>query len=384
MNIAILGFGTVGGGVYDLLADGAKGITVRRVLDIRRPDGMDDATFTDNIGDILGDPEIDCVVETIGGIHPALGFVETALRLGKSVVTANKELISHALAPLSEIALMRGVHLRYGASVGGGIPWLDNLARQARADTILALDGIANGTTNFILDAMGRGEDFADVLATAQRLGYAEADPSADLDGIDVQRKCAISASCAFGGVVDPPAVSTLGIAGIRAADVAAFSRRGLTCKLMMHAGRMASGVYAYVEPTLLGPGALAAHTPANFNCISLYARHAGQLSFYGQGAGRYPTAESILRDLLDVAANAPRQAQATQPLAVDNESTQHRYYVRAAAPERFGLHAVEALGDGIVTAPMPVAQAHAAIRALYAAEQDTFAAGLPEQSPAM
>ncbi|MDR0928541.1 MAG: homoserine dehydrogenase, partial [Oscillospiraceae bacterium] len=235
MNIAIIGYGVVGGGVHALLADGRLGIHVKRVLDIRPLPELG-ALLTDNIADILFNPEIDCVVETMGGMHPALSYATMALRSGKHLVTSNKELISNALMPLLEGAALHNAQLRFGASVGGGVPWLHNLLRQKRGDTLLSIEGVVNGTTNYILDAMTHGMTFEAALAEAQRLGYAEADASADLNGIDAQRKCAISAALAFDTIVEPGDVPTLGIAGVQKADMARFAAKGLTCKLLMYA----------------------------------------------------------------------------------------------------------------------------------------------------
>lgn len=376
MNIAILGYGVVGGGVHALLKDGALGIHVKRILDIRPLPELE-GLLTDNIADILSDPDIDCVVETIGGMHPALSFVTAALRAGKSVATSNKELISHALAPLAEGAAMHNVQIRFSASVGGGVPWIDNVARQKRSDTLLAVSGIVNGTTNYILDAMEHGASFEDALGEAQAKGYAEANPSADLDGIDVQRKCAISASLAFDTILEPMHIPTLGISAIRKGDIDTFAAHGLTCKLMMHASRVSGGISAYVEPTLLTADALAAHTPTNHNCISLVGEHAGHLAFFGQGAGRYPTAQNILQDLLDIAANTVYRARGIQPATIENQHVQHAYYVRTTQPGPLAAYKAEAWGDGILTRPMGVSDMHTLARDLLAADPDTFIAGI-------
>ena len=376
MNIAILGYGIVGGGVYSLLKDGRLGLHVKRVLDIRRFDELGDL-LTDNIADILRDPTIDCVVETIGGMHPALSFVTSALRAGKSVVTSNKELISHALAPLAEGAAMHGAQIRFSASVGGGIPWIDNVVRQKRSDTILSISGIVNGTTNFILDAMQYGASFDAALKEAQAKGYAEVDASADLDGIDVQRKCAISASLAFDTVLEAAQIPALGIGAITARDMATFAAHGLTCKLLMNAKRVEEGLSAYVEPALLTQDALAAHTPTNHNCISLVGENVGHLAFFGQGAGRFPTAQNIVQDILDIAARVQYHARAVQPLPVDNTQEKHAYYIRTSQPERVTLPQLEIWDSGIVTAPVTVAELHALAGEIRAADPNTFFAGM-------
>lgn len=374
LNIAILGYGIVGGGTHALLKDGSLGIHVRRVLDVRPIDGLHDL-LTDNIGDILGDPSIDCVVETIGGMHPALSFVTSSLRAGKHVVTSNKELISHALAPLSEGAGMHGVQIRFSASVGGGIPWIDTLQRRKRSDRIEAVSGIVNGTTNFILDAMQGGAAFEEALSAAREKGYAEIDASADLDGIDTQRKCAISAALAFETILEPEQIPTLGIGSIQKADVEAFLAEGLVCKLMMHAARHQDGIACYVEPTLLSRQAPAAHTPTNHNHISLIGRETGTLSLFGEGAGRYPTAQNIVQDLLDIDAGIKYPPRAVQPLPLHTDGIAHPYYVRAASKEAQAVQAGQ-MGPGVRTSPLTLEAAHRLFAAIRAEDPNAFFAG--------
>lgn len=377
MNIAIIGYGVVGGGVYSLLKDGALGLHVKRVLDIRHIESLGNL-LTDNIGDILFDPSIDCVVEAMGGTHPALSYVTAALRAGKHVVTSNKELLSQALAPLIEGAATHKVELRFGASVGGGVPWLHNLMRQRRADTILSVSGVVNGTTNYILDAMENGLDFDSALLEAQRMGYAEANASADLDGMDAQRKCAISASLAFDTIVETEDIPTLGIAAIRKADIETFAQRGLTCKLNMFAARTENGVCAYVEPTLLSRDVLAAHTPTNHNCITLCSEHSGVLSFFGQGAGRFATAETVVQDLLDIAERNALGRRTLRVLPIDNETEIHPYYIRTARPDLLQEVRDSEWNGAVVTAPLSVPALHRLLKQVRERDPDAFVAGLP------
>ena len=198
MNIGLLGFGVVGRGVYDMLAD-RDDIRAAWVL-CRRDLGELTARTTYDIQDILSDPAVDTVVEVMGGLHPAYEYVAAALRAGKNVVSSNKYLMCRYYDELNALAKEYGAALRCTAAVGGGIPWLTNLEKAARANHISRVWGILNGTTNYIMDAMHSSDvDFADVLAQAQALGYAEADPSADIDGLDIQRKLILSANVAFG-----------------------------------------------------------------------------------------------------------------------------------------------------------------------------------------
>ena len=198
MNIGLLGFGVVGRGVYDMLAD-RDDIRAAWVL-CRRDLGELTARTTYEMQDILNDPSVDTVVEVMGGLHPAYEYVAAALRAGKNVVSSNKYLMCRYYDELNALAKEHGAALRCTAAVGGGIPWLTNLEKAARANHISRVWGILNGTTNYIMDAMHHSDvDFADVLAQAQTLGYAEADPSADIDGLDIQRKLILSANVAFG-----------------------------------------------------------------------------------------------------------------------------------------------------------------------------------------
>lgn len=188
---------------------------------------------------------------------------------------------------------------------GGGRrrhPWLTNLEKAARANHISRVWGILNGTTNYIMDAMHHSDvDFADVLAQAQTLGYAEADPSADIDGLDIQRKLILSANVAFGVSLREADVPVSGIRNVRKADIARFQAHGCTCKLIATAEQAGGSIRAYVEPTLLGRDALEAAVPANFNLISMDGDRMGVQSFFGQGAGRYPTAYNVVQDLVDI-----------------------------------------------------------------------------------
>lgn len=233
---------------------------------------------------------------------PAYEYVAAALRAGKNVVSSNKHLMCRYYDELTALAKEHGAALRCTAAVGGGIPWLTNLEKAARANHISRVWGILNGTTNYIMDAMhGSDVDFADVLAQAQALGYAEADPSADIDGLDIQRKLILSANVAFGVSLREADVPVFGIRNVRKADIARFQAHGCTCKLIATAEQKGGSIRAYVEPTLLGSDALEAAVPANFNLISMDGDRMGVQSFFGQGAGRYPTAYNVVQDLVDI-----------------------------------------------------------------------------------
>ena len=378
MKIGLLGFGVVGRGVYDILSD-REDVSVGAVL-ARRDLGQLSCAVTRDMQDILNDPEIDTVVEVMGGLHPAFEYVSGALKAGKNVVTSNKHLLCHYYKELNALAAENGVVLRGTAAVGGGIPWLTNLEKAARANAISKVSGIMNGTTNYIMDAMHKSDvDFADVLKKAQELGYAEADPSADIDGWDIQRKLIISAGVAFGVCLHEDDVPVFGIRNVSAADIKRFQARGRTCKLIASAEKLLDSVAAYVEPTLLTSDALEAAVSANFNLISLEGEHCGKQSFFGQGAGRYPTAYNVVQDLLDIQSGV--QGFYTDKFAdasTNNAGALHRYYVRTNAKLPALDAVVEENWDGaVVTLPVSVAQMHELAKSMLAEDDKSFFAAL-------
>ena len=378
MKIGLLGFGVVGRGVYDILSD-REDVSVGAVL-ARRDLGELSCAVTRDMQDILNDPEIDTVVEVMGGLHPAFEYVSGALKAGKNVVISNKHLLCHYYKELNALAAENGVVLRGTAAVGGGIPWLTNLEKAARANAISKVSGIMNGTTNYIMDAMHKSDvDFADVLKKAQELGYAEADPSADIDGWDIQRKLIISAGVAFGVCLHEDDVPVFGIRNVSAADIKRFQARGRTCKLIASAEKLLDSVAAYVEPTLLTSDALEAAVPANFNLISLEGEHCGKQSFFGQGAGRYPTAYNVVQDLLDIQSGV--QGFYTDKFAdasTNNAGALHRYYVRTNAKLPALDAVVEENWDGaVVTLPVSVAQMHELAKSMLAEDDKSFFAAL-------
>ena len=230
MKIGLLGFGVVGRGVYELAAQ-RPDLEVVRVL-CRRELSLPDAQVTHNFEDILNDPSIDTVVEVMGGLQPAWDYVRAAIESGKHVVTANKAMVAAYYDELIPLAREKGVCLRCTAAVGGGIGWLSSLERALRCETIRQVGGIMNGTCNYILDSMTRlGLGYEEALSQAQALGYAEADPTADVDGIDTWNKLIISSNIAFGVSLDRESVPVRGIRQITGADVEAFRAHGL-CSL--------------------------------------------------------------------------------------------------------------------------------------------------------
>ena len=378
MNIGLLGCGVVGGGILDFCA-GREDLTVTKVL-VRRPRPDLGALAVTDIADIISDEAIGIVAEVMGGLHPAYEYICAALKAGKHVVTANKAVISAYYPELTGLARECGVSLRCTAAVGGGIPWLTNLERCKRLDSICELGGIMNGTTNFIMDAMHASPvSFPEILKQAQELGYAEADPSADIDGDDVRRKLTISANIAFDALVQEEDIPMFGIRTVTDGDIRAFKAHGFVCKLLATAKAAEGGVCAFIEPTLVDSHDLEAAVPKNFNLITYCGEKVGRHSFFGQGAGRYPTAFNAVEDCLDIVAGKPGfYTQAMKPAPVLCGGEAHPYYVRTACPDAFlQSMTVEQWGDGVVTACVSVEEMLRWGRAQLAKDPGCFLAGI-------
>ena len=378
MNIGLLGFGVVGGGVWELAQEN-RALNVKKVLVRREAPSLGKAAVQD-VEAILRDTDIDTVVEVLGGLHPAYEWICRALAAGKDVVTANKAVISAYYRELTALAHENGAALRCTAAVGGGIPWLVNLQRCRRVDTVTEVGGIMNGTTNFIMDAMARqGADFPAVLQRAQELGYAEADPSADIDGDDIRRKLTISANIAFDALVQEEDIPMFGIRTATDGDIRAFKAHGFVCKLLATAKAAEGGVCAFIEPTLVDSHDLEAAVPKNFNLITYCGERVGRHSFFGQGAGRYPTAFNAVEDCLDIVAGKPGfYTQAMKPAPVLCGGEAHPYYVRTTCPDAFLQSVtVEQWGDGVVTACVSVEEMLRWGRAQLAKDPGCFLAGI-------
>ena len=338
MKVGIMGFGTVGLGAYKIAKDTA-GIEIVKIYSRRlRPEcekelKNDDKLeiFTTNPEEIWQNDSIDVVIESMGGVDPAREYVLACLNAGKHVVTPNKNLMSAYYDELMCTALDNDVLIKFTPTAGGGIPWLYNLERTKRCDNILEVRGIVNGTCNYILDAMHKnGAEYADILKKAQELGYAEADPSSDVEGTDTLRKTVISANIAFNTVIDEASVPCYGIDKIEKADIDWFNEHGYTCKLMMNARRKDVGkITVYVEPTLFKSDALEANVGTNNNLITLVGESIGTQSFYGQGAGMLPTGESVIQDVVDIMQGGPiQQIYHSEALVIDNSSEKQSYYL--------------------------------------------------------
>ena len=373
MQIGLLGFGTVGRGVYELV-NAREDMKVTKVL-CRREMTLPDAKVTHDFNDILQDGTIDTVVEVIGGLHPAYDYVRQAILAGKNIITANKAMVATFYDELIPLAEEKGVYLRCTAAVGGGIGWLSELQRVRRGETISRVGGIMNGTCNYILDFMSRhGLSYGDTLRQAQELGYAEADPSTDVDGIDTWHKLIISANVAFGVSLNREQVPVAGIRHVKAEDVLNFKNHGLTCKLISTARAQGGSISAYVQPTLYDAGEPEAAVPANYNLITLVGNTSGRQSFFGQGAGRYPTAYNVLQDCIDFLAGTGFYGPCGPKTPVVNEDL-YSYYVRGDSDAWLTDHQQETWGDAVVTKPVTVAKMHAWLKE----HPGAFIAALPE-----
>ena len=302
MKIAILGYGTVGSGVYDIITNGKTEeldkIEVKSVF-ARSRDKMHLAT--DDINEILNDEEISIVVECLGGLNPAYEFIKKSLESGKHVVTANKAVAAKYLGEFIELAEKNNVKFVFEASVGGGIPWLVNLERTRRVDEVKRVYGIFNGTSNYILDNMYRNDqEFDSTLKTAQDLGYAEADPSADVDGGDVVNKIILSNALAFDIHVKPE-FPTYSMRNITKNDIDYLKQYDLAVKYIGETN-VENGEYeTSVMLSIFGKESQEAAVPLNNNIITLDGSFIGELKFYGQGAGKLPTGNAIVQDIVDI-----------------------------------------------------------------------------------
>lgn len=347
-KIGLLGLGTVGTGTAQILLDTngrhplLQGLSLHRVgvrsLSKSRGVELPEAILTTDLEEIVTDPEVDIVVELIGGLEPARSLILKAISHGKHVVTANKAVISRYADEIFTAANEKGVYVMLEAAVGGGIPVIQPLKQSLGANRIHRIMGIVNGTTNYILTRMQQeGADFAEVLAQAQQLGYAEADPTADVDGLDAADKIAILASLAFGGRIKLSEVYCEGIRNINASDISYAERLGFVIKLLAIASRDPQATLENdllsirVHPTLLPKAHPLASINDVYNAILIEGEPIGQVMFFGRGAGAGPTASAVVSDILNIAAllNTPVSGE-LNPLM----SCTHQHYCNLAPME--------------------------------------------------
>lgn len=348
-QIAIAGLGVVGGGVADLLVNHAAVIEKNAGEEVRlkavftrtkKPDSPFASYFVSDFSEIEKDPEIDLFVETIGGCTVALDVVSRALKAGKHVVTANKQLVAEHGLELFALAKANGVNFLFEASVAGGIPVLNPLTRCLGANEITEVSGILNGTTNYILTQMlENGESYADALSNAQRLGYAEADPTADVEGIDAARKSCILSGLAFGKNVSPDEIHVEGISKVDALDAQFAEAGGMKIKLLGRTLVQSGKRFCFVSPHLIKASALLAGVNDVFNAVCVRGSAVGEVLFAGPGAGRYPTASAVVGDIIDIVKNLGRmqpagwEACAEKP--ADFSQFHARFYIRVPEGEK-------------------------------------------------
>lgn len=350
-KVGLLGLGTVGTGTAQILLDAAGRHPLLQELEIakvgvRSPDkprSVDIPTdiLTTDLEAIVTDPEIEIVVELIGGLEPARSLILQAISHGKHIVTANKAAIARHGEEIFTAANEKGIYVMLEAAVGGGIPVIQPLKQSLGSNRIHTAIGIVNGTTNYILTRMqDEGADFADVLADAQNLGYAEADPTADVDGLDAADKIAILASLAFAGRIKREAIYTEGIRQVNAADIAYADKLGFVIKLLAIAKREDNPKSAQstedrlqlrVHPTLVPKSHPLANINGVFNAIFLSGEPIGEVMFYGKGAGAGPTASAVVADILNVAAVLKTE---TEPIPHPLLSCTHHHYCAIAPME--------------------------------------------------
>ena len=352
MKVAVMGYGTVGSGVVEVIETHEKTIKkrtagepleVKYILDLRDfPGDSHEALFTKDFNDILNDDEVKVVAETMGGVNPAFDFTLKLLKAGKSVVTSNKELVAQKGLELLQAAEENGVNYLFEASVGGGIPIIRPMSQCLIANNIEGIAGILNGTTNFILTKMIEdGMTFEAALKLAQDNGYAEKDPTADIEGFDACRKVCILASLAFGKHVYPNQVEAEGITNITLEDVSYISSIGGVIKLLGQIKYINDDkIAAFVSPAVVFHGSQLATVNGVFNAILVRGDAVGDVCFYGQGAGKLATASAVVADMVDRAVHVERRINfgwgaGNEDYVVDEKATiEMPFYVRAKSSE--------------------------------------------------
>lgn len=359
IKIGLLGFGTVGGGTYRMLSSngqiisGSTGVEIEvakilvrdksRKRDVEAPDEL----FTENPDDILKNPEIDVVVEVMGGLQPALDYMSEAIKAKKHVVSANKAVIAKDGPFLTKLAIDNKVILRYEASVGGGIPILNALSTSLQANEFTEVTGIVNGTTNYILSQMADNDmSYEDALRDAQARGFAEADPTADVEGYDAVNKLSILISTAFGVRVAPEDIPREGITSITKEDIGFATQFGYKIKLLAQARRYRSTLECHVQPAMVPIGHPLATVNNEFNAVFAKGNAVDDVMLYGKGAGSMPTASAVVGDLFEIARaystgtteqSTPTAVNDNKHLTFDGEG-QNMYYVNLIAEDMPGV----------------------------------------------
>ena len=349
IKTAIMGYGTVGAGVYRVLTKNREEITRRmegeeivvgHVLDLRDfPGDPVEEILTHDFQDILNDPEVKIVVETMGGLRPAYSFTKQLLEAGKSVCTSNKELVAEYGLELREVAHANGVNYLFEASCGGGIPVIHVLDGALTADAIDEVSGILNGTTNYILTQMTKeGQEFGAALKAAQEMGYAELHPEADIEGHDAQRKIAILSTLAYGKFISYKNVYTEGISCVDGTDIAFAKAVGRKIKLIARSRRIENGAYAMVAPMMIGRENLLYNVDGVLNAVQIHGNAVGDVTLFGSGAGSLPTASAVAGDVISIARSMDRRIPSDwsgEPLPLlESEAVPFAFFVRFSGSE--------------------------------------------------
>lgn len=365
VGIAILGYGVVGSGVYEVIRKNSDGITrragtkidIKHILDIREFNSHPEKElFTKNYDDILTDTDVSVVVEVMGGVNPAYEFTKRALMAKKSVVTSNKELVAKHGCELLRLASENRVHYLFEASVGGGIPIIRPLKLCLAANEISEITGILNGTTNYILTQMiNKDETMENALKKAQDKGYAEKDPSADIDGIDAVRKIAILTSLAFGKYVDSTKIPVTGIRNVTLTDVEYAKKSGCVIKLCGHCRALENGkLDVYVSPCFVPDESPLASVDGVFNAILVKGNAVGDALFYGRGAGKLPTASAVVSDVIEIAksgenTDSPVWEDVGGDILENSENSVSKHFARVKADGKESVKAeIEKIFDGV------------------------------------
>ncbi|MBQ8696702.1 MAG: homoserine dehydrogenase [Clostridia bacterium] len=358
-KIAILGYGVVGGGVAEVIdtnraeIEAAIGeeIEIKYILDLRDfPGNKYESALTKDFNDILGDPEVVLVAEAMGGSHPAYDFSLAALKAGKNVVTSNKEVVANFGAELLNTAKENGVRYLFEASVGGGIPIIRPLIESLAGNRICSVAGILNGTTNYILTEMSEnGKTFEIALKEAQEKGYAEKDPTADVDGIDAKRKICILSAISFGKMYGEDVVKNEGIRNIELTDVKILAGIGAKIKLVGKAVKTEQGIAIDVAPRVVRYNNPLRSVDGVFNGILVNGNALGDVMFYGSGAGKLPTASAVVSDIMDIlthpgAVEKLSFEEGSGEDLVDTDALPLSYYVRTEAKPQ--SYEYECVGD--------------------------------------
>jgi homoserine dehydrogenase len=347
LRIGLLGFGTVGSSFAEVLAahDDA-GVRITHVFNrgVARKKAHErarfvpgDAVWTERVEDVLEAADVDVVIELMGGLDPAEGWLRTALGAGKHVVTANKQLIAYKGAELFALAASKGVQLLYGAAVAGGVPVIPGMVQGLSGDVITRISGILNGTCNFILSSMETGADYGEVLAAAQKKGYAEVDPSADVDGFDARAKLCVLSRLALRAEIDPEQVPAQTIATISAVDFAYAKELGCTVRQVSRAELVGDAVSASVGPMLVPRTSPIAWSHGTQNMVVTSGRFGGDVVFSGHGAGGHATAVAVMSDVLAIAEQSAQVRLAAKKMRVVGDAVAP-HYLRFIVDDRPGI----------------------------------------------